>query len=744
MRFRCKLTSTSKMLGWNYAVNPNAVQFGLFEVDLQERELRKAGVKIKLNDQPFQVLILLLERPGEVITREELQSRLWPSDTFVDFDLSLNSAVKKLRHALGDESDNPRFVETLYRRGYRFIAPVNRGIDKHSSRPQMPAATSTVPASLFSIAEDNSAPAPESPAVLSKPVDKSSARSTRRFAAISAACLAVLICGLLFISISRPEPRIVGFTQLTNGGRVHDISTLLTDGRRLYFQAADQSRIALADVSVNGGESALIPTPFLNVLLGDIAPDGSSILIASFDSSDPFKKPPLWILPLPAGSARPVGAWGAPANWSPDGQRLLLADDKNLYESNLDGSDTRKLATLPDRVGDQRISPDGRRIRLTVNNLSTTTSELWEMNRDGSHPHPLLPNWSDSHHECCGRWTQDGRYFVFASFRNGRGSLWALRERDWWFQPKAKPIQLTNGPLDFYLPLPSKDGKKIFAIGGLPRSEVLRFDGESFVPFFGSVSASDLAFSADGKRVAYVSIPEQILWSSKVDGSDRIQLSDSSPGVVEAALPRWSPDGTHIVFMGRTMNSDWRAYLVHADGQGMHELIPGASVGFDPGWSPDGKSIVLAVGDLGATSNKINVLDLTTGKLSPIPGGENFYSPRWSPDGRYIAAMTTDSEKLMLFDCSTHQWSELAQMGIGYPTWSHDGRYIYFDSIFRQDPAFFRVQISDRKLERLASLKEIHRLWGALAEWSGLGPDDSLLVTRDISSPEIYALDWQP
>ena len=92
---------------------------------LAARELRKAGVRIKLQDQPFQILALLLERPGEVVTREDLQKRLWPEDTFVDFDLSLNSAIKKLRQTLGDDSENPRFVETLYRRGYRFIAPVS-------------------------------------------------------------------------------------------------------------------------------------------------------------------------------------------------------------------------------------------------------------------------------------------------------------------------------------------------------------------------------------------------------------------------------------------------------------------------------------------------------------------------------------------------------------------------------------------------------------------------------------------
>src|SRR5207248_10391566 len=102
----------------------SVIRFALFELDLQARELRKSGVRIKLQDQPFQILMALLERPGEIVTREELQKRLWPADTFVDFDLSLNSAVKKLRLALNDDSDNPRFVETRYRRGYRFIGSV--------------------------------------------------------------------------------------------------------------------------------------------------------------------------------------------------------------------------------------------------------------------------------------------------------------------------------------------------------------------------------------------------------------------------------------------------------------------------------------------------------------------------------------------------------------------------------------------------------------------------------------------
>jgi DNA-binding winged helix-turn-helix (wHTH) protein len=102
------------------------IRFGAFEADLQARELRKHGLKIKLQDQPFQILALLLERPGEVVSREELHKKLWATDTFVDFDRGLNRAINRLRDALGDSSDSPRFIETLPKRGYRFVALVQR------------------------------------------------------------------------------------------------------------------------------------------------------------------------------------------------------------------------------------------------------------------------------------------------------------------------------------------------------------------------------------------------------------------------------------------------------------------------------------------------------------------------------------------------------------------------------------------------------------------------------------------
>jgi Tol biopolymer transport system component len=176
-------------------------------------------------------------------------------------------------------------------------------------------------------------------------------------------------------------------------------------------------------------------------------------------------------------------------------------------------------------------------------------------------------------------------------------------------------------------------------------------------------------------------------------------------------------------------------------------VAPSAQAGFDPGWSPNGKSVVLTLNEAGSPGISLSgpgiaIVDLQAGNISLLPGAAQLFSPRWSPDGRYIAALTSDSEKLVLFDFATRQWTDLVTMPVGYPTWSHNGQYLYFDSTLNDDAAFFRVRISDHKLERVASLKGVRRFWGQFGSWAGLAPDDSLLLARDTSSQEIYALDW--
>jgi len=712
------------------ATNPRIVQFGLFELDLDARELRKSGVRIKLQEQPFQILAMLLERPGEIVTREELQKRLWPQDTFVDFDLSLNSAVKKLRQALGDDSENPRFVETLYRRGYRFIGPVN--------------GTANSDAEQMALVQTPASAAPPEPVLvqtaLPRPIPK-----TRSLVYVAVALLIILAVVVAYRFIPSQPPRVLGFTQITHDGLSK--GGIFSDGERLYFSELQGDHYVVSQVSVAGGETSTLPTPFANVVNSGITPNGSALVVVPFQGTGNGRE--TWSLPLPSGPPRRIaGLRGTSVAWSPDGNQVVFSQGPDIYVAKSDFSEPRKLVTAENPVYALRFSPDGGKLRFSVVDPRNASSAIWEVAQNGNGLRPLLPGWNSDPRECCGNWTPDGKYFLFQSSRGGRNSIWALDEKSTSLSGIAKPVQMTNGPLDFASPLVSKDGKRIFAIGSQPRCELVRYDGKSgFAPYLDGGSVSDLAFSADGKWVAYVSVPESQLWRSRVDGSERLQLTSEG---MQAGLPKWSPDGKQIVFMGTNQKTDWLAYLISSDGTGLRELIPGTSAGYDPGWSPDGKSIVLTLNGAGDPSPQphpegpgIASYDLETRKISPLPGARQLFSPRWSPDGRYIAAVTDDSLKLMLFDRVNQQWQELVSLPIGYPSWSHDGQYLYFDTTLTDDAAFFRVRVSDHKLERLVSLKGLRRYSGQFGPWTSLAPDDSPLLVRDTSSQEIYALDWQ-
>jgi DNA-binding winged helix-turn-helix (wHTH) protein len=206
-------------------------QFGVFEVDLQAGELRKSGLRIKLQDQPLQILTLLLEHPGEVVSREQLRQRLWPADTFVDFDHSLNSAVKKLRQALGDDSDNPRFIETLPRRGYRFIVPV-----KQDALPSDQLPIEKPPASVGT----GLSPKRNWPGILGRAI-------------LGAAVVAVGAVILWLTVIRNPRaPKVLRFTQLTNDGQAKS-GPMATDGSRVYFnETLPGQRAVILQVSVGG------------------------------------------------------------------------------------------------------------------------------------------------------------------------------------------------------------------------------------------------------------------------------------------------------------------------------------------------------------------------------------------------------------------------------------------------------------------------------------------------------------
>jgi Tol biopolymer transport system component len=291
-------------------------------------------------------------------------------------------------------------------------------------------------------------------------------------------------------------------------------------------------------------------------------------------------------------------------------------------------------------------------------------------------------------------------------------------------------------------PLPSKDGQKLFVIGETYRGELMRYDSKSgqFTPFLGGISAEYVAFSKDGQWVAYISYRDGILWRSKLDGSERLQLTYPP---MYPVLPRWSPDGKKIIFFEFALSTDApaRIYEVAPDGGSPRVLLPeDHSQQLDPNWSPDGTKIIFA-GESNDPSSAIHILDLATHQISTLPGSESLYSPRWSPDGRYISAFSADSKTLFLFDFQTQKWTSLATGSLSWLNWSHDGQYVYVLDFGGED-AVVRIRINDHKVEPVVKVKNFAST-GRYGSCLSLGPDDSPLLLHDTGAQDVYSIDWQ-
>ena len=554
----------------------------------------------------------------------------------------------------------------------------------------------------------------------------------------------IIVALVLWKMVFRPQraPRVLSFAKLTNDGQPK-FGPMVTDGSRIYFNEGtpDVGHALIHQVSVKGGEVTALPLPLNAPEVLDLSRDATELLVSNYEGLG--KGNSYWVEPVAGGAPRQVGTVrGQAASFGADGTSLIY--DKgtgyfvttDLYSVSRDGSASRKLLATDGQASGFRFSPDGSRLRFTLENVANTKTVM-EAASNGTG----LVKMFDG---CCGEWTPDGRFFTFQKSLDGRSNIWALPDRRrLWRTPSDRPTPLTAGPLDFEYPLPSKDGRQIFAIATSQRGEVVRYDARSgdFVPYLPGISAEALAFSPDGKWVTYTSYPEGTLWRSKVDGTERLQLTFPP---MQAFLPRWSPDRKEIVFSAKLPDTPWNIYLISSEG-GTPERLPSEHNQMDANWSPDGNSLVFAPVD--DPNAPIYTMDLRTKRVSAVPGSSGLFSSHWSPDGRFIAALKDDSIALMIFDFTTQEWTEAFPSQVYYETFSHDGKYIYFLNIPAPDfkTRVLRLRMSDRKIEEVVDLQKAGPLLnGRTATWFGLAPDDSPLVTRDISTQEIYALemDW--
>ena len=705
-----------------------AFRFGPFEVSAITGELRKNGARVKLFGQPCQILLMLLRANGEVVPRDTLRAALWSSDTFVDFEHSLNTAVKKLRQALGDNADAPTYIETVPRVGYRFLAPIEAECE--SPFPE------TIPASS------------PTALVMTQPV----AQRRLSYFAVAAVAIAVVIAIFgLRETIASQNLRIVNTRQLTFHGSQFGIFTLASDGHRVYFFKAGHPR--LFSVPISGGDETSYPTHFVSPIILHISPDGSQLLVKEYANDNGQYRERLWLQPTSGAPARPLGDVQADfaAAFSPDGKTIAYAQDKTIYLTRDEGATSHASIEASNDVAWIRFSPDGQRLRFTVYDPKNSISSLWEAKLGGK-PVQLpvkLPRLGALNF---GSWTHEGKYFLFQNVSNLRSDYWSLRESESWTGTR-EPVQIAStGEITFAEPSPIAN--QILVAQNESLTSTFRFDPQHrlLTPFLPDRSVADPSFSADGQWLTYIDqhSSRNVLVRSHADGSDPVQLTD--PDLV-VRFPHISPDNKWIAFMGKPVDEPWQLYWISVDGGALHRIdAPQVVNQADANWLPDGQHLLFGqtpwyMADPNVP-RALYIYDLQSGKTEKVSNSDGWFSPRLSPDGHTFLALSADEKRLAIYNSKSAAWRVIFANGdrIGAPYWSPDGTSIYanvhaYKEVFEAGGTLIRIRLSDLKPEKLVTFSEF--LPAEPCNSWGLAPDGIITISCWRANADLYVFDYQ-
>jgi DNA-binding winged helix-turn-helix (wHTH) protein/Tol biopolymer transport system component len=638
------------------------VRFGLFELDLRTTQLTKNGMKIRLPQQPLQLLSVLIESPGEIVTRERLRQRLWPSDVFIDFDHGLNKSIQKLRDALGDSADSPRYIETIPRVGYRFIAPIRNGI--RSLEPEADIEISEPPPV---------SPAPPAPAAVA---GNPRARWLLFAAGVLAICAAI---GIAIYASFRVHPAVVKYTQLTDFTDSVVTPALSPDGHILAFIRGDSSFMSAGQIYVK-----MLPDGEARPLTNDarikynlaFSPDGSQIAYTVMENPV-FSTYAVSVL---GGDSHRLLSNAAGLTWLDPNHFLFSRIRSGLHlgivTETVTGEDLRELYYPPHERGMAHYSfasPDRKSALVVEMNGQGEWSRCQLISLEGQFPpRPVGPDGGCT----AAGWSPDGAWLYFVATVQGQSHLWRQRS------PNSDPEQITFGPSEEYGLAVEQDGQSIITSIGVHESSIWIHDaaGERSLSSEGEIAASlsppifgpddktlyyllrhkdgnagpelwrmtldtgksEAVFpgtsmdsydvSPDGKQVVYTSVDRDgrsELWLAPIDRSSPARHIGHSG----ETLPHFGPRG-EILFRLAEGNANYLEQMKQ-DGSGRSKVVPYPIIevqGISPGrrWLmaiapyPEGDSVVAKVVAI------------------PLDGGAPRYIcasyclPVWSPNGRLL------------------------------------------------------------------------------------------------------------
>ena len=658
--------------------SPRIVRFGVFEVDFEAGELRRRGTKVKLQEQPFQVLAALLERPGKVVTREDLRSKLWPADTFVDFDHSLNAAIKRLRDALGESADSPVFIETLARRGYRFIGSINTLAGEMANALDH--------RTLFS----------------------------RHW--IVGASLCVIVLGVLAWAAWRlpSQPTRIAERKLTTNSSENSVNSaaISTDGKYLAF--TDDTGIYLKLITTGETHPLPIPPNFY-AHVDDWFPDGSHLLVTRQEQPGQLGpgKLSLWSISVFGGSPRELADDGRAGSVSPDGSHIAFQRydfGREEWVMRADGTEQVKVAADKSSwVGQPTWSPDGNRIAY-IRSIETYTAResSVEVNEWRNARAQIL--FSDNRLCPSVYWLPNGSLvYCLGDTENQQGaSLWMMSPQQSG-KTGSSSKRLTPREIGWISQFTASDDGKVLTF--------LRENTLSSI--YGATLASDGAHLLDNKKLtfdennntpsAWTPDSKAILFHSDRNGTSEIfkqaidqPLAETVTGSDKQQFlqPRVTPDGSEILFISASKTADLssRSSIVAVPMAGGPPRVILQDIGIWNAQCARLPSTLCMYSITKKDGTETYRFDTRSGKTSDPPQVDPPCNWSLSPDGSRRAIIPNGSKgRIRLRSTVSGETDELSVKGwedLDSIEWSADGKSLFVGGRHESDSALLGVSLN--------------------------------------------------